>query len=327
MGRRHVQVIRNLELELVGIFDVSRESLELAQKEYDLPDQLVFDDLEQLYSEARPECLIIATTAESHCALACTAAERGVKNILVEKPMAVSLEQCDRMIETTNRFNAKLGVNHQMRFMEQYSIPKRMLAEEDYGGMTSMTVVAGNFGFSMNGSHYFEAFRYLTDDYPEEVNAWFSHEFVPNPRGLQFQDRAGSIRAVTATGKRLYMDIGSDQGHGVRVIYGGRNGSITVNELSGELLSEVREEQYRELPTTRYGMPSVGTKLNIQPPELFDSTAAVLMSLLGGENWPSGEDGRRVVALMVAAYASAEMGGLPVRMDGFLDRARVFPWA
>jgi predicted dehydrogenase len=241
--------------------------------------------------------------------------------------MAVSLEQCDRMIETTNRFGAKLAVNHQMRFMEQYSIPKRMFAEEAYGGLTSMTVVAGNFGFSMNGSHYFEAFRYLTDDDPCEVTAWFSDEMVPNPRGPQFQDRAGSIRAVTASGKRLYMDIGADQGHGVHVVYGGRNGTVTVNELSGELLSEVREEQYRDLPTTRYGMPSVGTRLNIQTPGLFDSSAAVLMALLNGENNPSGEDGRRVIALLVAAYESAEQGGVPVRVDGSLDRNRVFPWA
>jgi predicted dehydrogenase len=123
------------------------------------------------------------------------------------------------------------------------------------------------------------------------------------------------------------MDIGADQGHGVRVIYGGRSGTITVNELSGELLSEVREDQYREMPTTRYGMPSVGTRLSIQPPELFESTAAVLMALLNDENTPSGEDGRRAIELLVAAYESAEQGGLPVRVDGPLDRKRVFPWA
>jgi predicted dehydrogenase len=314
-------------MELVGVFDVSQDSLETAQKECALPDQLLFDDVDKLYSVARPECLIVATTAESHCALTCVGAERGVKHILVEKPMAVSLDQCDRMIETCNRFGARLAVNHQMRFMEQYSVPKQMFAEEAYGGLTSMTVVAGNFGFSMNGGHYFEAFRYLTEEEPCEVSAWFSDEMVPNPRGSQFQDRAGSIRSVTATGKRLYIEIGADQGHGVRVIYSGRNGTVTINELSGELLSVVREEQYRELPTTRYGMPSVDTRLMIQPPELIESSAAVLSALLSGQNSVSGEDGRRVISLLVAAYKSAEMGGVPVRMDGSLDRSRVFPWA
>ena len=56
-------------------------------------------------------------------------------------------------------------------------------------------------------------------------------------------------------------------------------------------------------------------------------SAAVLMALLNGENSPSGEDGRRVIALLVAAYESAERGGVPVRIDESLDRSRVFPWA
>jgi predicted dehydrogenase len=255
------------------------------------------------------------------------AAERGVKYILVEKPMAVSLEDCDRMIETCNRCGAKLAVNHQMRFMEQYTEPKRLFATEAYGGLASMTVVAGNFGFSMNGIHYFEAFRFLADEALVEVTAWFSPGTVPNPRGAQFEDRAGCIRAVTASGKRLYMEISADQGHGIRAIYACRNGMITVNELTGELFSSEREEQYRGLPTTRYGMPAVDGQRTIQPCEVVDASVAVIKALLSGVDNVSGEDGRRVIELLVAAYQSAEQGSAPVRLDVGIDRNRVFPWA
>lgn len=327
MGRRHIQVVRQLYWDLVGVFDVSQDSLKLARDEYALSSHLLFNDLDKLYSEAKPECLIIATTADSHCALTCMAAEQGVKYVLVEKPMAVSLEECDLMLETCHRYGTKLSVNHQMRFMEQYTEPKRLFATEVYGGLASMTVVAGNFGFAMNGTHYFEAFRFLTDENPVEVTAWFSSEVVPNPRGAQFQDHAGSIRAVTASGKRLYMEIGADQGHGVRTIYACRNGMITVNELTGEFLATEREEQYRKLPTTRYGMPAVNTQRVIQPAEVIDTSADVLKALLDGVNSVSAEDGRQVVELLVAAYQSAEQGSVPIRLDGKLDRNRVFPWA
>jgi predicted dehydrogenase len=188
-------------------------------------------------------------------------------------------------------------------------------------------VVAGNFGFSMNGTHYFEAFRFLADEVPVEITAWFSAGTVPNPRGPQFQDHAGSIRAITASGKRLYMEIGADQGHGVRAIYACRNGMITINELTGEWVSTVREEQYRDLPTTRYGMPSVNAQRIIQPADVVLSSAAVLDALVHEMNCVSGEDGRRVVELLVAAYRSAEHGNVPMRLDGNLDRNRVFPWA
>jgi predicted dehydrogenase len=190
-----------------------------------------------------------------------------------------------------------------------------------------MTVVAGNFGFSMNGSHYFEAFRFMTDEEPVEVTAWFSPGVVPNPRGAQFEDRAGSIRAVTASGKRLYMEIGADQGHGLCATYACRNGVITVNELTGELVASVREEQYRDLPTTRYAMPAVNTQMAIRPAEVIEASAAVLNALLKDENNVSGADGRSVMELLVAAYQSAACGSLPVRLDGKLDRSRRFPWA
>lgn len=327
MGRRHIKVVNQLGWDLVGIFDINQDSLKLARDEHAVAGHLSFNDLDKLYSEANPECLIIATTADSHCALTCMAAERGVKYVLVEKPMAVSLEQCDRMIETCHRCGTKLAVNHQMRFMEQYTEPKRLFATEAYGGLASMTVVAGNLGYSMNGTHYFEAFRFLADEDPVEVTAWFSPEVVPNPRGTQFQDRAGSIRAVTASGKRLYMEMGADQGHGVRHIYACQNGMVTLNALTGELLSSERKEEYRELPTTRYAMPAVNSQRMIRPSEVIDSSAAVLRALLGGVNNVSGEDGRRVVELLVAAYQSAEHGSVPVRLDGNLDRGRVFPWA
>ena len=327
MGRRHIQVVRQLGFDLVGVFDVSQASLKLAQDEYSLPDQLLFDNLDKVYSGAKPELLIIATTADSHCELTCMAAERGAKYVLVEKPMAVSLEECDRMIETCKRYGTKLAVNHQMRFMDLYTEPKRLFATEAYGGLKSMTVVAGNFGFSMNGSHYFEAFRYLVGEDVVEVTAWFSPETVPNPRGAQFQDCAGGIRAVTASGKRLYMEIGADQGHGFLTIYACRNGVITVNGRTGEMLSSVREKQYRELPTNRYAMPSVDAQRIIQPSEVIDTSAAVIRALLCNVNNVSGEDGRRVVELLVATYQSAEQGSVPVRLDGKLDRIRVYPWA
>ena len=79
MGRRHIQVLRQLGLDLVGVFDVSQASLKLAQNDCTLTSHLLFNDLDKLYAKGKPDCLIIATTADSHCALTCMAAERGVK--------------------------------------------------------------------------------------------------------------------------------------------------------------------------------------------------------------------------------------------------------
>ena len=327
MGRRHIHVVRKLGLDLVGIADFSQAALKDAAIEHNLGDHLLFNDVEGIFAAIVPECLIIATTADSHCALTCLAAERGVKYILVEKPLAVSLNECEKMIRTCAKYGAHLSVNHQMRFMEQYSKPKSLLDSDAYGGFKSMTVVGGNFGVSMNGSHYVEAFRYMADEDPIEVTACFSPDIVGNPRGAQFQDRAGSIRVVTASGKRLYLEISADQGHGLQVTYAGRNGMISVNELTGEMSTSVRESQYRDLPTTRYGMPADVARETITAAEVIDSTAQVLNALIKDENRVTAQQGMMAVKVLVAAYASAENSSRPARLDEELDHSRVFPWA
>jgi predicted dehydrogenase len=328
MGQRHIQVAREIGLELVGISDPNPDALALAQSEQGVPLELHYSDVRTLLAEKKPDCVIVSTTAPTHAEYTCLAAEMGAKYILCEKPMGISLAECDRMIETCTTLGARLAVNHQMRFMEQYAEPKRLINTEAYGGLSSVTVVCGNFGMAMNGTHYFEMFRYLTDESFSEVTAWFSDDVVPNPRGAQFEDRAGSVRLVTQTGKRFYLEASSDQGNGLSVIYSGRNGQIVVDELAGTMSLIVREEQYRDMPTTRYGMPSERNQQGIKPVDVIAPSRAVLESLLAGENYPSGEDGRLAVAVLVAAYISNEESHRAVALEEVSNyRNRVFPWA
>ena len=327
MGRTHVQVVRDLGLELVGICDMSIDALALAGEECGVrPDQR-FTDASELFQRLRPECVIVATTAPSHCAYTCAAAESGARYILCEKPMAVSLAECDRMIEVCRSEGAELAVNHQMRFMEQYTEPKRIVRSEAFGGLTSVTIVAGNFGMANNGTHYFEMFRYMTDEAPDQATAWFSDEPVINPRGPEFEDRAGAVRLTTPAGKRFYMEIGADQGHGMKVVYSGRHGQLVVDELAGEMHLAVREEQHRSSPTTRYGMPWIETVQEIRPAELSGPSKAVLDALINNRCAPSGYEGRLAVETLVASYVSHENGHKSVSIDGDLPRERVFPWA
>ena len=327
MGRRHIQVVKELGLELVGICDPSPESLAMAEKEQGVAPGLHFSDARQMLAETAPEVVVVASTAPTHCEYTCTAAQGGAKVVLCEKPMGVSLAECDLMIETCRAHGTKLAINHQMRFMEQYTAAKEIVDSDAFGGLGSVTVVAGNFGMSMNGTHYFEMFRYMTGETPLEVQAWFSPDPLSNPRGPQFSDRAGSLRLTTASGKRFYLEIGPDQGHGMHVTYAGPYGRLTVDELLGKMSWVVREQQYRELPTTRYGMPAIEAGREIAPADAVTPTRHVLQAVLNGEDWPSGEDGRQAVAVLVAAYQSDENGHVPVRVDENLNRTRIFPWA
>lgn len=327
MGRRHVVAARNAGFEIAGIYDPSPESVALAVSEQGVPHSLAFASAAEMIAMARPDAVVVASTAPSHCEYVCLAAGLGVRYILCEKPMAVSIAECDRMIEACRKSGAALAINHQMQFMEQYTAVKALADSPAFGGLRSVTVAASNFGLAMNGAHYFEMFRYLTGEEIAGVSCWTDAEKVPNPRGPQYEDRSGQLRAVTPAGVRLYMEIGGDQGHGVHVVYGCRYGQIFVDELSGFMRLVHRQPEYAELPTTRYGMPAVEELRRIEPADVIAPTAAVLRAMVEGRPYPDGAAGRHAVRALVAANLSGEQAGAPIRLGIDLPRDRRFPWA
>src|SRR5712691_6076527 len=98
MGRRHIQAVRSLGLDVCGISDINPDSVASAGSEYGVGAGRQFATLESMLQRTKPECLIVATTAPSHAEYSEAAAKSGVKYIFCEKPMAISLEQCDRMM-------------------------------------------------------------------------------------------------------------------------------------------------------------------------------------------------------------------------------------
>jgi predicted dehydrogenase len=320
MGARHLQVVRELGWDIVGILDQNEPTLAEAGKQFGIPACRQYREAQPLMEQANPECVIVATTAPGHGPLTCLAAKAGARYILCEKPMASSLAECDQMIAACESHGARLAVNHQTRFMPQYLDARRILQSEDFGPWTSITVVAGNMGLAMNGVHYFELLRWLSGEPPREVAAWLSSDPTPNPRGAQFQDLAGSIRVATGSGKRLYMDLGPDQGHGIRTVYAGRTGVLVADDLSGNMQLAVRGREHRELPTARYGMESRDSSPQTAPTDAVAPTRSVLEALIADGDYPTGEHGRTAVATLVAAHVSEQQGHRTVPADGTLPR-------
>jgi predicted dehydrogenase len=327
MGRRHLQVVKNLGHEIVGIYDPNTASIDMAVQEYNLSKNIIFHSAQQMLDVVKTDALVIASTAPSHCEYVCMAAAKLVRYILCEKPLAVSVNECDRMIKACEASGTLLAVNHQMMFMEQYTKVKEMISSKAFGGLRSITITASNFGLAMNGVHYFEMFRYITGEEIETVSFWADREIVPNPRGVQYEDRSGQLRALTLSGKRLYMEIGGDQGHGIQVIYGCRNGQILVDELSGFMRVTHRKGEYLDLPTTRYGMPTEIFTRDILPADVISPTEALWRALLNGKIYPDGFCGRHAIRALVAANLSAERGGTPVLLNANEANNRIFPWA
>jgi predicted dehydrogenase len=328
MGVRHIQVLKKLQMDVSAIADVSPDACSAVSKEFDVPSSGCFEDALEMLRTVRPEAVVISTTAPTHARFTCAAAEAGAQFILCEKPMATSLADVAEMRETCRRNGARLAVNHQMRFMPQYTRVKDLIkGSDDAGPLASIVVAGSNFGLAMNASHYFEMFRYMTDSPVESVQAWLEAGQLSNPRGPRFEDRSGRVLARNANGVSMFIDFSRSAGHGLQVVYICRNAQIVVDELSGDVRMTSRQAEYRDLPTSRYAMPADVQLMVIEGADTLMPTMSVWVSLLEEGSFPDGVVGQHAVACLVAAHISHETG-MPTRIgDVGAARSRQFTWA
>jgi predicted dehydrogenase/nucleoside-diphosphate-sugar epimerase len=113
VSHHHLRAVRDLGFaEIVGICDSNEERARATAAKFGVAN--VYRTLHEM-SAARPEVIHILTPPESHCALTLEALDMGC-HVLVEKPLAESIEECERMIAKARQTGRVLSVNHSARF-------------------------------------------------------------------------------------------------------------------------------------------------------------------------------------------------------------------
>ena len=93
MGRNHVRLLSSLPgAELVGVYDPRPEAAEAAARDHGAR---VFPGLEELAGEI--EAAVVAAPTVAHAEMGCALLDRGL-HVLIEKPLAASLEEADRLL-------------------------------------------------------------------------------------------------------------------------------------------------------------------------------------------------------------------------------------
>jgi predicted dehydrogenase len=120
----HAAALRSLpEAEFVAACDVSAARAEAFAAKYGVRP---FTDLAAMLRDARPEAVVIGTPHPLHAEAAVRAAEAGV-HVLVEKPLAATLADCDAMLAAARKSGVTLGAISQRRFYEPVRRMKRAI--------------------------------------------------------------------------------------------------------------------------------------------------------------------------------------------------------
>ena len=99
MGHFHARQMRKIDgIELAGVYDIDPAVQQKAAQDGDT----VYESREALLSDPQIDLVVVATPNDAHCELVCAALNAG-KNVICEKPVAMSMAELDRMIETAKR--------------------------------------------------------------------------------------------------------------------------------------------------------------------------------------------------------------------------------
>ncbi len=114
LGQHHARNYAELAAKGVGEFvGVCDSAEEMARTIAEKNNCNYFTDWRELLDKVT--AVSIVTPTETHCEIACAFLEKGV-NVLVEKPIALTLEEADKMIAAAEKTGAKLMVGHLERF-------------------------------------------------------------------------------------------------------------------------------------------------------------------------------------------------------------------
>jgi len=111
LGFHHARILRTLEgAELVGVHDAKPERLDEVSRQLEVA---AFPEVDALLD--RVSALVIAVPTSAHEAVALAALERGA-HLMIEKPIAPTLEAADRILARARAAGAVVQIGHVERF-------------------------------------------------------------------------------------------------------------------------------------------------------------------------------------------------------------------
>ena len=210
---RHIpEYLEHQAVNLVGFYDLNEKRAEELAEKYG---GKAYGSVEELLADPQIDAVSICTANHTHAELTIKALKAG-KHVLCEKPMAITLEECQRMVECAEENHRKLLIGQNQRLTRTHQIARKLIADGEIGnvlsfqtsfqhsGPESWSVDAGkNTWFFQKkaaamgvmgdlGIHKTDLIQYLLDDQIVEVTAEFStlDKCYENGEKIDVEDQA-----------------------------------------------------------------------------------------------------------------------------------------
>ncbi|WP_019375944.1 Gfo/Idh/MocA family protein [Virgibacillus halodenitrificans] len=127
---RHIPAFLQLQdkVTLMAVNDMNKERADEVAKKYNIPH--VFSTYHELFAVV--DAVTICTPNKFHAEISIAALNAGV-HVFCEKPMAITTEECERMIEASQKVGKLLSIGYHYRYTEVSQIAKRAVMENQIG--------------------------------------------------------------------------------------------------------------------------------------------------------------------------------------------------
>ena len=327
----HIQAAKNNGLEFVTLCDVVPEAMKKTSQRFELDYVPQYTDYKQMLKEVQPELVAIATESGKHAAIALDCIATGC-NVIIEKPIALSLADADAIIRSGKEKKVVVCVNHQNRFNKSVQYIRKALEEGRFGRLLhGAATIRWNRGkeyydaaswrgtLSMDGGclmnqciHNIDLLRWMMGDEIEEVTAYTDRLIHPYMETEDFgmamlKFRNGSYGLIEGT-----VNVYPRNMEETLIIFGEKGtakaAGTSVNIIEEWAFADCLDDPeyvkhvYAENPPNVYGFGHT--------PLYADVIDAIKNER---EPYVNGEAGRRALEVVLAIYQSAAQRK-PVRL-------------
>ncbi|NOZ27417.1 MAG: Gfo/Idh/MocA family oxidoreductase [Chloroflexi bacterium] len=150
------QLARHSDYRVTALVDRVEEAAQVVAEHYGLAGVPVYPDTAEALGQVPCDAVLIATPDGHHVEPVVVALERG-KHVYVEKPLAITLEDCLKIVRADREAGGRTMVGFNLRFAPLYSHMRQMIAEGAVGRV--LTIQTDEFYYG--GRTYFRRWNRL----------------------------------------------------------------------------------------------------------------------------------------------------------------------
>ena len=111
----HIAAAKANQLEIAGLCDLDQSMIDDKVLKFDLKEVNKYLDYREMIIKEKPDLVAIATESGKHASIALDCINEGC-NVIIEKPIALSMTDADAIIKAGKSKGVKVCTNHQNRF-------------------------------------------------------------------------------------------------------------------------------------------------------------------------------------------------------------------